>query len=104
MALRYFKADELPSWVGTVTVNGTAPDLSSGYTFRVTVSTDLDATATVTKTTGITGASGGVFTVAWATDELDIATGNYVACCTATRTSDSAQWTVSEPLVIMARP
>lgn len=102
--LDYFRGDERPYWTGTVTVSGVADDLSTGYTFTVRVATDLEATATLTKTTGITGASGGAFTVAWAAGDLDIAPGQYVATCTARRTSDSKDWTVSEPVRIKPLP
>lgn len=102
--IRYYKGDERPSWVPTVTINGATDDLSSGYTFTVKLVTDLTATPTVTKTTGITGATGGTATVAWATDELNIAVGEYLAVFTAKRTSDNAEWTVTEQLEIRARP
>lgn len=101
MALTYHRGDELPQWVATVTVNGTAPDLSTGYTFAVTVRQG-DGTAVLTKTTNITGASAGVVTVAWASDDLDITPGTYRVLLTATRTSDSAEWTVEDQLRIVS--
>lgn len=104
MSLRYHRADERPYWQGTVTVNGVADDMTTGYTFRVTIATSLDATATVTKTSGIVGAADGVFTVAWSGSDLDIAPGEYVATCTGKRASDDAEWTVTERLTILARP
>ncbi len=103
MTLRYSRNDELPAWQGTVTINGVAPDLSSGWTFTVRVAVSRDDAAVLTKTTGITGATGGVFTVAWAANDLDIAPGNYVAICIGKRTSDNAEFTVIESLNIGGR-
>lgn len=100
MALTYHRGDELPQWVATVTVNGSTPDLSSGYTFTVTVKQGSDA-AVLTKTTNITGATAGVVTVAWADGDLDIAAGTYRVLLAATRTSDSAEWTVEDQLRIV---
>lgn len=102
--LQYFRADERPAWQATVTVNGTADDMTSGYTFTAKVTSSLDGTAVLTKTTNITGATGGVVTVTWTSNELDLTPGNYVATLTAKRTSDNAEWTISEPLSILARP
>jgi hypothetical protein len=99
----YHKADERPDWVATVTVNGSGDDMSSGYTFQVKVATSPTATAALTKTTGITGAVGGVVTVAWASNELDLQPGNYSVQLKATRTSDSAEWTVEDTLKILPR-
>lgn len=104
MALQYFRGDERPYWQGTVTVSGVADDMSSGFTFTVKIASALTETAVLTKTTGITGGTGGVFTVAWATNDLDIAPGEYVATCTARRTSDSKDWTVSERLTVKSVP
>ena len=71
--------------------DGTALDLSTGYTFSLKVGVKGSA-ATFTKTTGITGTSTGV-TVAWATTgELnDLTAGRHTGQITATRTSDSKQ-------------
>ncbi len=104
MALSYFRNDERPDWVATVTVNGATDDMSSGYSFSVKIATDLSSAAVLTKTTNITGAAAGVVTVAWAAGELDIAPGQYVATLTARRTSDSRDWTISEPLTIKSLP
>lgn len=103
MALSYASGDERPSWQATVTVNGVAEDMSSGYTFGVTLTNVGTGTVVLTKTTGITGATGGVVTVAWATNELAVAQGSYLAQLVATRTSDSAQWTVDEKVTIRTR-
>lgn len=100
MALTYHRGDELPQWVATVTVNGTAPDLSTGYTFVVTVKQG-DGTAVLTKSTNISGATAGVVTVSWADAELDITAGTYRVMLTATRTLDSAEWTVEDQLRIV---
>lgn len=50
-------------------------DLSSGYTFTLTL-TSASGTVALTKTTGITGANGSV-SVSWAAAELDITEGVY---------------------------
>lgn len=104
MSLTYFEGDERPDWQATVTVNGATDDMSTGYTFSVRVATDLSASAALTKTTNITGAASGVVTVAWAAGELALTPGQYVATLTATRTSDSRNWTISEPLTIKSLP
>lgn len=61
--------------------DGTALDLSAGYTF--TVQLVASGTAAVTKTTGIVGSSGAV-TITWAANELNIAPGVYDLLVTAT--------------------
>jgi hypothetical protein len=104
MGLRYHRGDERPAWVGTVEVNGTTDDMSSGYSFTVKVAASLSDTAVLTKTTGITGATGGVFTCAWAVNDLDITPGEYIATCRIRRTADSFDETVTEPLTILAYP
>ena len=78
--------------------------MSSGYTFTVSISPNSsDSPATLTKTAGISGAPAGVVTVAWATGELDITPGLYIAELTTTRNSDSKDWTISETLRIKHR-
>ena len=104
MSLTYHVGDERPAWIETVTVNGTADNMATGYTFSVKVATALDATAVLTKTTGITGAANGVITIAWTAGELDLDPGTYVAVLTATRTSDGAAWTYVESLRILPIP
>ena len=94
--LSYYRSDELPHWQATIQINGTGPDFSSGWTFEVKV-------GTLTKTTNITGAASGVITVAWAASDLDQTPNTYTAQLVATRTSDSAQCTVTELLEIKAR-
>lgn len=103
MPLAYKKADELPAWVATVSINGTLPDFSTGWTFTVKLATTATATPTLTKSTGITGAASGVITVAWGTNELSITEQDYLAHLTGTRASDSAQFTVSERITISPR-
>ncbi len=101
--LEYFSGDERPYWEPTVTVSGVADDLTSGYTFEVNVASSPTATPALTKTTGITGASGGVVSVAWSTSDLALAAGEYVVQLTATRTSDSKDWTIQDRLKIKPR-
>lgn len=69
--------------------DGTAIDMSTGYTFSTKVGVPGQA-ATFTKSTGHTGTTTGV-TLQWATSgELnDLAAGNHTIQITATRTSDS---------------
>ena len=100
MTLRYHRGDERPAWQATVLVNGSTDDMTSGYTFSVRVQQG-DATPVLTKTTNITGAAGGVVTVAWAENDLDIAPGRYKVLLTATRTSDSLEWTVQDTIEIL---
>jgi hypothetical protein len=104
MTIEYFAGDERPYWEATVTVDGVAEDLTSGYTFEVNIAPTATTTpSTVVKTSGITGAAAGVVTVAWATGELAIATGTYVVQLTATRTSDSKDWTIQDKIKIKPR-
>lgn len=98
--LKYHRGDERPAWVETVTVNGTADNMSTGYTFTVQLQQG-DDTAILTKTTNITGATAGVVTVAWAAGELDLTPGTYKALLTARRTSDSLDWTIRRDLIIL---
>lgn len=101
MALTYHRGDELPAWVATIELNGsTATDLSSGYTFSLEVKQGSSA-AVLTKTTNITGAAGSIVTVAWASNDLDIAAGTYRAVLTVTRTSDSSEFTIEDRLTIL---
>ncbi len=102
MTLSYFSGDERPAWVATVTINGTADDMSSGYTFEVKVLDSSDSVV-LTKTTNITGAASGVVTVAWVPNELALAAGDYTAQLKAIRTADSAEWTITEMLRVAAR-
>lgn len=101
--ISYHQADELPAWVPTISSNGANPDFSTGWTFQVKVAASPTATAALTKTTNITGATGGAVTVAWAPNELDLEPGLYLCQLTATRSSDSAQETVEVDLEIKPR-
>lgn len=101
MALHYFRGDELGSWEGTVTINGTAPDLTSGWTFTATLSKAGETT--LTKTSGITGSTGGAFTVVWAAGELNRAQGDWRAQMTGRRVSDHAEFTVQDTVSISPR-
>lgn len=100
--ISYYAADERPAWQPTITVNGTADDYSTGFTYEVKLVDSL-GTVTLTKTTGITGASGGVITVAWAPNELSIAAGMYTAQLKVSRTADSYEFTLEEPVQIKTR-
>lgn len=106
MTIEYFARDERPYWEATVEVEGALEDLSAGYTFEVNISPyPVRATTVplVTKTTGITGATAGVVTVAWAPEELDLAPATYAVQLTATRTVDGKDWTVEDQLLIKPR-
>jgi hypothetical protein len=103
MAITYYAGDERPYWEPTVEVEGVTEDLSSGYTFEVNIGATATATPVVTKTTGITGQPAGAIVVAWGVGELAIAPGTYVIQLTATRTSDSRDWTIQDKIKIKAR-
>lgn len=99
--LTYFAGDDRPAWQATVTVNGTADDLSTGFTFTVKII--KNNTVLLTKVNGISGAAGGVVTVAWTPNELALSPGKYVAQLNVTRTADVTDWTVTELLIIRPR-
>jgi hypothetical protein len=108
-----FVNDEQPDWVETITSNGVTADYSSGYTFTVTIINQAGTTL-LTKTTGITGATGGQITVAFTGAELAAAlvTATFAADnviyqmrLTPRRTSDSSDGpTVKRTLVMQWRP
>jgi hypothetical protein len=100
--IEYFRGDERPPWRPVVRVDDVLDDMSTGYTFTVLVRDGL-RDPVLTKTTGITGGAAGVVTVSWGTDELNIPPGAYRALLTATRTIDSAQWTLEERLIIKSK-
>lgn len=88
----YNRGDELPTltlpWQTETAANTWSDlDLSSGYTFSLTL-TNSAGTVVVTKTSGIAGANGSVV-ITWATDDLDIAEGMYVFELVATETATS---------------
>lgn len=91
----YHKGAERPSlslWL--VDDDGSLIDFSTGYTFSFKIGI-VGSAATVTKTSGITGAAGAGtaptgtpnVTVAWAADELNIAARRYTWQLTATTSS-----------------
>lgn len=90
----YIKGADLPDLAVTwKDSDGSVIDFSSGWTFSLKLG-DPGSAATLTKTTGITGASTAPnVTVAWATtlDLNNLAATTYTADLTATRTSDSKQ-------------
>lgn len=100
MTLVYGAADELPVWVASIDVNGTAPDFTAGWTFTCTLSRADEED--VVKTTGFTGSAGQV-TVEWAVDELDLTPGTWRAVLVAKRTSDNREFSVRERLYIRPR-
>lgn len=73
-------------------------DLSSGYTFTLTLVAN-DGTTTVTKTTGIAGTNGTV-EVSWSTDELNIAPGNYTLNLRATAGGLDRDYSPARPIKI----
>ena len=92
----YFNNQELPSVVldPIKDETGTAYDFSSGWTFAVRLCrANAKTTTLLLKTTGITGSSAGVVTIAWATTDWDGLAADtngtqYVVYLTAARTSD----------------
>lgn len=99
------ESDRLPAWAATIDVNGTFPDMSTGWTFQVLES--KAGQATTTKTTGFTGAANGLVTVEWADDELadlaELSLGTWNLALVATRTSDGAPFTATERLFLRSR-
>lgn len=101
--LEYFAGDERPYWEATVTVDDVGEDMTTGYTFEVNIAATDTAEPVLTKTGQITGGPNGLVTVAWAVGELAIPAGRYVVQLTATRTSDSKDWTVQDRIRIKPR-
>lgn len=106
-----FINDEQPDYVETFIANGVAPDFTTGWTFTVVVT--QGTTTLLTKTTGITGATGGAITVAFTGAELaangvtaTFAVNNvsYLMYLTARRTSDSSDLTAERTLLMKWRP
>ena len=102
MALSYFQRDERPAWQPTISVNGAVDDYTSGFTFTVTI-LDASGTTVLTKTTAITGDTGGLINVDWEPDELDLPAGTYRLQLTVRRTADEHEETISEQLLIRER-
>jgi hypothetical protein len=68
------------------------------------VITEADAaTPLLTKTTNITGATGGQITVAWAANDLALTPGTYLVQLKATRTADNLETTVEDCIIIRRR-
>lgn len=105
MSLSYIQGADLPDatfeWRDRL---GALIDFSTGYTFVVKLGTPGSA-ATVTKSSGITGAATAPnVTVAWSTSgELNTLTpGVYTLDLIATRTSDSKQRILRDSLTVHA--
>lgn len=109
-----FINDEQPDYIETFAPNGTSPDMSTGWTFTCVITTTTGTPTTLlTKTTNITGATGGVVTVIFTGAELaaanitaTFATNNvsYLMFLTARRTSDSSDLTAERTLLMKWRP
>jgi len=96
----YFTGNTLPAWQITREISGATPDFSTGWTF-VVKRIDVDGTATTCSAT-VTGAAGGVITVAWA--PTDLATpGRYRIQCTATQSGSGNQITTEDTIEIKAK-
>lgn len=99
--LSYHQGDEMPSWQATISINGDAPDFSVGWTFTVTLTRPGEPSATLTKTSGIAGSSGGRVEVTWFAHELDLPAAVYNAQLTGE--SAGLQWTIDQPVSIYRR-
>jgi hypothetical protein len=108
-----FVNDEHAQWVADLTVNGVQLDYSTGYTFTCyVVNKDTGATL-LTKTSGITGGTGGDITVAFTGAELASGTvtatfgapGEYLLYLVPRKTADGSDGpTVEERLQMRWRP
>lgn len=103
MSISYFRGDERPPWEAAVTLNGNSDDLSSGFTFTVRVAPADGSGTVLEKTSGAVGYADGVVQVNWFPDELDLPDGLYTVQLICRRTSDGAEWTVGEDLIIRPR-
>jgi hypothetical protein len=101
--MEYYRSDERPEWVATITANGVTDDMSAGYTFQVLIAPTAVEAPVLTKATGITGGPDGVVTVQWEPSDLDLEPRKYIVQLTATRTSDSAELTVQDEIRIKPR-
>jgi hypothetical protein len=109
-----FINDEQPDYVETFISNGVSPDMSTGWTFSVVITTTTGTPTTLlTKSTGITGAAGGVVTVMFTGVELATAlvtatfavdNVSYLMFLTARRTADTSDLTASRQLLMKWRP
>lgn len=103
MKFTYRRGAELPAltlpWQEQATATTwTDLDLSSGYTFSLTLT--QDSTTALTKTTGITGQNGSVL-VAWEADDLDIAPGTYTLHLRATTGGLDRDYSPARPLLLV---
>lgn len=114
MAVTLYTNDEHAQWVADITVNGTEVDYSSGYTFTCAIVDQATGTTLLSKTSGITGGTGGQVTVAFTGAELSsnsvtatFADNNrsFDMYLTPRKTSDSSDGpTVAEVLTMKWRP
>ena len=91
----------LPWQEQTAAYTWTDLDLSSGYTFSLTL-VDEDGTTALTKTTNITGANGSVV-VTWAADDLALDAGTYTLNLRATTSSLDRDYSPGDPIKIRIR-
>lgn len=114
MAVDVYINDEHPQWPATIVLNGSAIDYSSGYTFTCTVVNQSTGATLLSKTSGITGGTGGAVTVAFTGAELSGAgitatwaanNQTYDLYLTPRKTSDSSDGpTVQDVLTMKWRP
>ncbi len=101
----YVLGSELPSLeIAWLDADGDVIDFSTGWTFSLKLAS-RGAAATITKTTGITGAATSPnVTVAWATtgDLNGLSAGRWTGQLTATRTADSKQRIMQFALLVGA--
>ena len=104
--------DEHPQWPATISLNGVATDYTTGYSFTCAI-VNAAGTTLLSKTSGITGASGGQITVAFTGAELSSAgvtatfgsPVEYTLFLTPRKTSDSSDGpTIEERLQMRYRP
>ncbi len=77
-------------------------DLTSGYTFSLTLALTTATTAALVKTTGITGYDGGV-TIDWAAGELALPAGTYVLGLRATSGTGDRDYRPGTPITIVIK-
>lgn len=92
--ITYPKGAERPAAGLRLLDNGTPVDLSSGYTFNVTI----NFATPLVKTTGITGSAGTSNTpnlsITWAANDLNVTPGRYRMTVTATSGGLDYKWTL----------
>lgn len=114
MSIEIHTNDEHAQWAATLIYNGSKLDYSTGYTFTCAVVNATTGATLLSKTTGITGATNGLITVAFTGAELATATvtatfantpQTYLLYLTPRKTSDSSDGpTVEEKIVMRWRP